>query len=578
MAIVYRGHDTSLNREVAIKVLHHHLAEHKEARERFGREAHAVAKLHHQNILEIHDFSGLESEESYIVTEFIDGCTLSEFMVEHSIRFPEIGAMITVQVCRALAHAHGLGVLHRDVKPENVMIRNDGVVKLTDFGIAQMIDVQRMTVTGQLLGSPAYMSPEHVKGGELDFRTDVFAVGIMLFQLVTGELPFNGKNPHEILKRIAECQYPDPRRLCAQVGNELAGIINKALAASPSDRYDEVGLMQEALEAHITGSGIGDLRSELEQFFNDPESYQVELEPRLIAHLSERGNQLLDTNRVAALELFNRVLSIDDGNAHVLNQIRRIGARQRHLRLAGLVVLALGVLALAVLGVRNLAIDEPDALATTTLATDAGPATMTAMDARTELAGISDAQREVFSADASAAPQSVLDASVSLGNGGRRRRRDAAMPDATPAPHKRKFQLSLTPRGSEYRVGKGPWTQASNGSATVTVPPGDHVLFARNPTCCQEESRVIEAGDEGGDRLQMNLRWLPATVTPTCNIPGVRAQINGKGVRLNRPATIIIERITGTEVVRVEFVSDDGVDEQSVTVRAKQTPEVKCQF
>ena len=122
-----------------------------------------------------------------------------------------MAALIAVEVCHALAHAHSLGVIHRDVKPENVMIRKDGLIKLMDFGIAQVLDFQRMTVTGQLLGSPAYMAPEIIEGKQLDFRTDVFSVGIMLYLLATGELPFAGRNPHEVLRRIAEGKFPDPR-------------------------------------------------------------------------------------------------------------------------------------------------------------------------------------------------------------------------------------------------------------------------------------------------------------------------------------------------------------------------------
>src|SRR5207237_9050360 len=115
----------------------------------------------------------------------------------------EIAAAITSEVARALEHAHRSGVIHRDVKPENVMSRDDGRVKLCDVGIAQIIDKERLTATGQLIGSPAYMSPELVTGGRIDFRTDVFAVGILLYQLATGTLPFPGRNPHEVMKRIA---------------------------------------------------------------------------------------------------------------------------------------------------------------------------------------------------------------------------------------------------------------------------------------------------------------------------------------------------------------------------------------
>src|ERR1041384_3113334 len=202
MAVVYRGIDRQLKRVVAIKVLHKHLADYQEARDRFAREAPAGG--------------------SYIVTEFIDGDTLKQRITDRPIGYPEIGAMVALQVCRALAHAHAHGILHRDVKPENIMIRNDGVVKLMDFGISHMVDLERLTVTGQLLGSPAYMAPEHVEGRPLDFRTDVFAIGIVLYQLTVGKLPFEGKNPHEVLKRIAECRFVDPRQAHPRIGNPLA--------------------------------------------------------------------------------------------------------------------------------------------------------------------------------------------------------------------------------------------------------------------------------------------------------------------------------------------------------------------
>jgi len=148
MAVVYRAQDETLKREVAIKILHQHLAGEADSKARLEREAQAVAKLRHENILEIFDYSGSGSTSSFIVTEFIDGQTLKQFLGKHQPRFPEIAALISVEVCRALAHAHGLGVIHRDVKPENVMIRKDGLIKLMDFGIAQVLDFQRMTVTG----------------------------------------------------------------------------------------------------------------------------------------------------------------------------------------------------------------------------------------------------------------------------------------------------------------------------------------------------------------------------------------------------------------------------------------------
>src|SRR5437868_9583434 len=279
MAVVYRGIDRSLKRVVAVKVLHKHLADYQEARDRFEREAQAVAKLRHENILEIFDYAAKPESEAYIVTEFIDGQTLKQVITDRPIAFPEIGAMIMLQVGRALAHAHAHGILHRDVKPENIMIRSDGVVKLMDFGISPMVDLERLTVTGQLLGSPAYMAPEHVEGRPIDYRTDVFAAGIVLYQLTVGRLPFEGKNPHEVLKRIAECKFVDPRQANPAVGNRLGKIMLRAMALQPSDRFPNIGEMVIALDAYLEESGTAadKLTSELARYFKAPVPYEQAL-------------------------------------------------------------------------------------------------------------------------------------------------------------------------------------------------------------------------------------------------------------------------------------------------------------
>src|SRR5690349_24202321 len=311
MAIVYRGLDRSLKRTVAIKILHKHLSDYQEARDRFEREAQAVAKLRHENILEIFDYSAKAGSESYIVTEFIDGQTLKQVITARPIAYPEIGAMLILQVGRALAHAHAGGILHRDVKPENIMIRSDGVVKLMDFGISHMVDLERLTVTGQLLGSPAYMAPEHVEGRPLDFRTDVFAAGIVLYQLCVGKLPFEGKNPHEVLKRIAECRFVDPRQANPRIGNRLGRIILRAMAALPGDRYPAIGEMVLALEAYLEESGLAHdkVASELARYFQAPAAYELALQERMVDHLTRRGQSLLSTGDTApALDVFDRVL------------------------------------------------------------------------------------------------------------------------------------------------------------------------------------------------------------------------------------------------------------------------------
>ena len=274
MAVVYRGLDRSLKRVVAIKILHKHLvrlpggARPVRARGPGGREA---APREHPRDLRL--LRARPGSESYIVTEFIDGQTLKQFITDRPIAFPEIGAMIVLQVGRALAHAHAAGILHRDVKPENIMIRSDGVVKLMDFGISHMVDLERLTVTGQLLGSPAYMAPEHVEGRPLDFRTDVFAVGIVLYQLAVGKLPFEGKNPHEVLKRIAECKFVDPRQANPRIGNRLGRIILRAMAAQPDDRYPgdrRDGASRSRRTSTRAGIATDKIAGELARYFAAP--------------------------------------------------------------------------------------------------------------------------------------------------------------------------------------------------------------------------------------------------------------------------------------------------------------------
>ena len=335
MAVVYRAIDETLKREVAIKILHQHLASEPESKARLEREAQSVAKLHHENILEIFDYSGPDSASSYIVTEFIDGQTLTQFLASHPIGYPEVAALIAVEIGGALAHAHAAGIIHRDVKPENVMIRKDGVLKLMDFGIAQVIDLQRMTVTGQLLGSPAYMAPELIEGKPLDFRTDVFAVGIMLYQLATGSLPFAGKNPHEVLRRIVEGKFPDPRTLNKRLADGLARVISRALARRPDNRYPSLDGFTADLREHLVEAGLGDVKREVRAFFADPPAYEAALPARLAAALSATAETALRAGRKGkAIEAWNRVLAFDPENAGVLAALRRLEGRARARKIA----------------------------------------------------------------------------------------------------------------------------------------------------------------------------------------------------------------------------------------------------
>ncbi len=351
MAVVYRGRDSVLEREVAVKVLHAHLANREESRRRLQREALAVAKLRHENILEIFDYSGPQAEESYIVTEFIHGPTLREWLDQKHDPRPAIAAMIVHRLCLALCCAHKSGIVHRDIKPENVMIRTeDGCVKLMDFGIAQILDNQKLTMTGQLIGSPAYMAPELINGRPLDARTDLFSLGIMLYQLSTGALPFSGRNPHEVLNRIADGEYPAPSTICPLVDKDLEAIIAKALASNPDDRYQSVETFAAELESYLEEVGIEPSPAELARYFNEPEDYIRDLDARVSQALMDRATLAAREGHGArAIRLVGRVLELDPEHKEARALLGRLRVRERRTRqlLVGAAAVAVGGLVAA---------------------------------------------------------------------------------------------------------------------------------------------------------------------------------------------------------------------------------------
>ncbi len=353
--MVYRAHDEKLRREVAVKVLHSHLLAEPESRARLEREARAVAKLNHDGILQIFDYSGEEAASSYIVTEFIDGQTLKQFLTNRKLPVPELAALIVMELGEALGHAHSLGIIHRDLKPENVMVRKDGVLKLMDFGVAQVVDLERMTVTGQILGSPAYMAPEVLDGRTLDFRSDIFSVGVMLYQMATGALPFPGKNPHEVLRKVSEGKFADPRTVNRLVSDQLARVIAKALARKPEDRYATIQDMVDELRAYAADAGLGTAKDELRTYLTEPDEYEKTIVPRMVSSLVESGlREQVARHRARALELWNRALAFEPDNQAVLTELQRLerGERLRRWVIGGtvlgiLVAMATGALFLA---------------------------------------------------------------------------------------------------------------------------------------------------------------------------------------------------------------------------------------
>jgi serine/threonine protein kinase len=351
MATVYKGIDRTLNRSVAIKVLHGHLASQPEARKRFSREATVIAKLQHPNIVEVYDVSDGTSGQAVIVTEFIDGFTLAEFLRRHGPLIPEMAAAVVQIVAEALEHAHGKGIIHRDIKPENVMVRSDGTIKLMDFGIAQVIDMEHLTVTGTVMGSPAHMSPEQIDGQRLDGRTDIFSLGTLFYVLASGQYPFLADSPAAILRLIVEGRYPDVRTVRPQFSDELNLVLRKMMARLPAERYQNVAEISAALEKGLEFLGIASPSSEVTAFFEDPVKYEPLFQAKLIeARLALCSTFLAQRQYLKAIRQANTILALEAKQPDALKVLKQARSKVRRTKTAK-TALAVSLVTLIIVGI-----------------------------------------------------------------------------------------------------------------------------------------------------------------------------------------------------------------------------------
>jgi serine/threonine-protein kinase len=343
MAVVWRGFDTQLRRIVAVKVLHAHLHAREDIRRRFDREAQAVARLHHPHILDVYDFSGLSAEPSYLVTEFIRGRTLRDFAEGNPFHPPELAAACLLPIAEALEHAHAAGVVHRDVKPENVMVREDGVVKLTDFGIAALLDPnEKFTMTGSILGSPAHLAPETIEGKPADPRSDLFSFGTIFYWLSCGELPFQAPSPAALLRAILDGKLTDPRAVRPAVSDGQAKIISRCLERDPARRYQTAAELRHELEALLADAGVDQPLEVLARFVREPAAEGPRVRARLVERCLSRGEEELSHKRTsAALAAFGRVLALDPQNAQAKGRVDRIRRRTRLLKLGRRVLIGI---------------------------------------------------------------------------------------------------------------------------------------------------------------------------------------------------------------------------------------------
>jgi serine/threonine-protein kinase len=238
MGVVYKARDPLIDRIVAIKTINLSLAqdEKTEYEARFYQEAKAAGRLNHPNIVTIYDV-GKSDDIAYIAMEFLQGCELRDIMRDGGTMPVDQVLDIVAQVAQGLAYAHEHDIVHRDVKPSNIMVIQDGHAKITDFGIARMASSAIRTQTGMVLGSPKYMSPEQVMGKTIDQRSDIFSLGVMLYEMLTGVAPFTGENINAIMYQTLSGTPPAPGTLNSGVPEMLNFIVAKALAKDLDDRY-----------------------------------------------------------------------------------------------------------------------------------------------------------------------------------------------------------------------------------------------------------------------------------------------------------------------------------------------------
>ena len=259
MGAVYKARDPRIDRIVAIKIILTAAldpADMEQYRLRFQREAQAAGRMSHAGIVAIHDIAEDESGQPYLVMEFVEGTPLDKLMAPGKERLPPAKTLdIAMQVARALDYAHRRGVIHRDIKPANIMVTPEGVAKIADFGIAKLAGTQ-LTQVGQLVGTPAFMSPEQFSGAAVDGRSDLFSLGAVLYWMCTGERPFAGDSMTSISFKIVYGAHIPARQLQATLPGDLDTVIGRALAKSPADRYQSCGELAADLEAVQAGRAV----------------------------------------------------------------------------------------------------------------------------------------------------------------------------------------------------------------------------------------------------------------------------------------------------------------------------------
>jgi serine/threonine protein kinase len=279
MAYVYVAIDEKLGRRVAVKVLHEHMERNPEIRQRFQAEAQTISAFDHPNIVKIYDFSGDQIGRLWIVTEVIQGKNLAQYVQNLSNKWlhPVIAACIVAEICKGLSKAHESSIVHRDIKPENVMITYDGRIKLMDFGISKDLAKSSVTVTGTFMGSPSYMSPEQIRGRDVDWRSDIYSLSVLFYELVTGRLPYIGNTTHDVILKIMEGNFTHPRYLVPGIPPAYDELIIQGMSKQVTGRPQSADYYREIIDQMLRLLNFDESHIELERYARDPATFQSRL-------------------------------------------------------------------------------------------------------------------------------------------------------------------------------------------------------------------------------------------------------------------------------------------------------------
>lgn len=286
MGKVFLAADPKIGRQVAIKVLATSGAD-AQMQQRFRLEARAIAALKHPNIVELYDYSGEEAADLFLVMEYVDGRSLDAFLRQFGVMSEPTALCMAHELCLALAHAHRLQIVHRDLKPENVLLAHGRVV-LTDFGIVKALatsaslGISRVRTKTQVLGTPGFMAPEQFAGKQIDARTDIFALGALLYCLATDRVPFEGESVDDVYNNLRRGKFEDPRKHNALLSPGFCALVERCLSPRPRDRYESADELRAQILTLLGSHGVTEVRQELVLYEQNPSAYAIEQRQRSV--------------------------------------------------------------------------------------------------------------------------------------------------------------------------------------------------------------------------------------------------------------------------------------------------------